>query len=151
MQMPDYDRFFRAYVDFYNAALENKPVIEDLRQCYGEYLVGASGTEIVGGENNEEFGATLDKGYGFYRELGVSGMQLRGTEPTEIAPGHDLVRVSFRAIMAGRKEPTGPIDFDIAYLLQRRDSGPKIFAFASVDELALFREMGLVDAEGKPT
>jgi hypothetical protein len=53
--------------------------------------------------------------------------------------------------MAGRKEPTGPIDFDIAYLLQRRDSGPKIFAFASVDELALFREMGLVDAEGKPT
>lgn len=30
MQMPDYDLFFRDYVDFYNAALEGKPVIDDI-------------------------------------------------------------------------------------------------------------------------
>ena len=27
MQMPDYDEFFRAYADFYNGALAEKPVI----------------------------------------------------------------------------------------------------------------------------
>ena len=42
------------------------------------------------------------------------------------------------------------IPFDVLYLLQRRKDGPKIFAFIAGDEMALYREHGLVDADGNP-
>ena len=150
MRMPDYDSFFAAYVDFYNAAVEGRPVIDDLRRCYGEYVVGASPDSIMGGENGEEYGKVLEHGFGFYRAIGVRRMLLRGVDASEVHAGHDLVHVGFRAEMQ-RKDGSGfPLDFDVAYFLQRRDSGPKIFAFVSDDEMALFRELGLVDGDGRP-
>ncbi len=42
------------------------------------------------------------------------------------------------------------IEFDVVYMLQRREGGPKIFAFVAGDEMALYRQYGLVDEEGKP-
>jgi len=150
MQMPDYDSFFRAYVDFYNGALAEKPVIGDLRQCYAEFIVGASPGSVMGGENGEEYGKVLDKGFGFYRAIGVTHMSLRKTEASEIMAGHDMVRVFFTAEMRRKDGSEFPVDFEVAYITQRRDSGPKIFAFMSENELELFKELGVVDAEGKP-
>ena len=63
---------------------------------------------------------------------------------------HDLVRVYFTAELDKAKNGPPSIDFDVTYFLQRRDSGPKVFAFISEDEMSLFRDLGLVDADGKP-
>ena len=150
MQMLDYDSFFRSYVDFYNAALEGKPVIDDLRHCYAEYVVGASGSSVMGGENGQKYGEVLKQGFEFYRGIGAQRMLLRRTEAREIIDGHDLVRVYFTAEMDKAKNGPPSIDFDVTYFLQRRDSGPKVFAFVSEDEMSLFRDLGLVDADGKP-
>lgn len=150
MQTPDYDAFFIAYVDFYNAALANKPVLHDLRACYAEYLVSASAQTVMGGENGDEYEKVLEKGFGFYRAIGVAAMRLRKVEVLEIIPGHDQARVFFTAQMRRRDGSGFPLDFEVVYLLQRRDSGPKIFAFLSEDEMELFRRLGLIDGEGKP-
>lgn len=150
MQAPDYDRFFRSYVELYNAALEGSPVIDNLRGCYAEYLVSASGTQVMGGENGAEYAAVLEKGFGFYRSIGVQRMLLRHVETRAIIAGHDLVKVFFTAEMDKTRNGPPSIDFDVTYLLQCRDSGPKIFAFISDDEMRLFQELGLVDAGGKP-
>lgn len=150
MRMPDYEAFFTAYVDFYNAAVEGKPVIDDLRRCYGEYVVGASPGSIMGGENGEDYGKVLGEGFGFYRSIGMKRMVLRGVEASEIMAGHDLVSVDFRAEMERKDGSPLQVDFTVAYITQRRDSGPKIFAFISGDEMALFRDLGLVDGEGRP-
>ncbi len=150
MRMPGYESFFAAYADFYTAAVEGKPVIADLRHCYGDYVVGASPGSIMGGENGEEYGKVMEQGFAFYRSIGMKRMVLRGVEPTEIMAGHDLVHVDFRAEMERRDGSPLEVDFTVAYITQRRDSGPKIFAFMSDDEMALFRDLGLVDAEGKP-
>ena len=150
MQMPDYDSFFRAYVDFYNGALAEKPVIGDLRQCYAEFIVGASPGSVMGGENGEEYGKVLDKGFGFYRAIGVTKMSVRRTEASEIMAGHDMIRVFFRADMRRKDGSEFPVDFEVVYIAQRRDGGPKIFAFMSDNELELFKKLGVVDAEGKP-
>jgi len=150
VQAPDYDVFFASYVDFYNAALASKPVIHDLRACYAEYVVGASGHHVMGGENGDDYEKVLEKGFGFYRAIGVVEMRLRGVEAREIIAGHDEARVFFTAQMRRKDGTKFPLDFEVVYFLQRRDSGPKIFAFLSEDEMELFRGLGLVDGEGKP-
>jgi len=150
MQTPDYDRFFQSYVGFYNDALEEKPILDDLRQCYAEYLVSASGAQVMGGENGAEYGKVLEQGFGFYRAIGVKQMLCRGVDVSEIIPDHDMAKVHFRAEM--RKKDGSPLtlDFEVTYFLQRRESGPKIFGFVSEDEMALFRQHGLVDKDDKP-
>lgn len=104
----------------------------------------------MGGENGEDYGQVLEQGFGFYRAIGVRQMRLRKVETRELMPDHDHVQVYFTAEMEPKDGTPPTIDFDVAYLLQRRDSGPKVFAFVSQDEMALFRELGLVDGEGRP-
>ena len=150
MRMPDYDSFFAAYADFYNAAVEGKPVIGDLRHCYGDYVVGASPGSIMGGKNDEDYGKVMEQGFAFYRSIGMKRMLVRGVEASEIMAGHDLVHVDFRAELERRDGSPLQVDFSVAYVTQRHDSGPKIFAFISDDQMTLFRELGLVDEEGRP-
>lgn len=149
MRMPDYDAFFSAYVDFYNAALDGRPVIEELRGCYADYVVGASPGQVKGGENGTDYGKVLEQGFGFYRAVGMKRMVFHTADARETIAGHDMVRVGFTAEMEKDGAPLSA-DFEVVYVVQRRDGGPKIFAFMSGDELATFRELGLVDAEGKP-
>ena len=62
-----------------------------------------------------------------------------------------MVRPFFRADYRKKDGSQVSIEFDVAYMLQRRVGGPKIFAFVAGDEMALYREYGLVDKDGKPT
>lgn len=150
MTMPDYDRFFQDYVDFYNLALAGKPVIDDLCACYAEHIVSASAGEVMGGQNGPDYGGVLENGFAFYRSIGVRHMRLRKVDVREIMDGHDAARVFFTAEIERRDGSPLSLDFDVVYLLQRRDSGPKIFAFMSEDEMALFHRNGLVDGQGNP-
>lgn len=149
MQMPDYDQFFTAYVGFYNDALAEKSN-GAMRDSYAEFIVGASPGTVMGGANDAKYGKVLEQGFDFYRKIGVQRMNLVKVEASEIMEGHDLARVSFSADMRRKDGEEFPIDFEIAYILQRRDGGPKIFASISEDEIKLFRKLGLVDDDGKP-
>jgi hypothetical protein len=77
-------------------------------------------------------------------------MTLLKIEVTPIDAFHDMVRPYFRADYRKKNGDDLSIPFDLAYTLQRREGGPKIFAFIAGDEMALYREHGLVDEEGKP-
>jgi hypothetical protein len=44
----------------------------------------------------------------------------------------------------------GKLDADVVYMLQRREGGPKIFAFVAGDEMGIYRRYGLVDEQGRP-
>jgi hypothetical protein len=77
-------------------------------------------------------------------------MTLLKVEATPIDAGHDMVRPYFRADYRRKDGETLSIEFDVVYMLQQREGGPKIFAFVSGDEMGLYRQHGLVDEEGKP-
>jgi len=61
-----------------------------------------------------------------------------------------MVRPYFHADYKKKNGEAQPIEFDVVYMLQRREDGPKIFAFVAGDEMAIYREHGLVDDEGRP-
>src|SRR5690606_18168747 len=63
---------------------------------------------------------------------------------------HDMVRPYFHADYKKKNDEALPIEFDVVYMLQRREGGPKIFAVVAGDEMGIYRRYGLVDEEGKP-
>lgn len=150
-ETPDYQEFFHRYADAYQRSLGDSVDTAAIRSFFAESFLAAS---VMGGvrtgDNDETFEQALKQGYAFYRAIGTRGMAVDRVEVEPLYDRHDRVRVFY---IAQYERPDGAsitIPFDVLYLLQRREDGPKIFAFIAGDEMALYREHGLVDAEGEP-
>jgi hypothetical protein len=151
MDMPDYTQWFRGYAAAYERSLGERVDVAAIRACFAEGFVAASlQGPVQAGLNDEAFARTLQAAYGFYRAIGTRSMSVERVEVSPVCPNHDRVRVFYRA---GYRKPDGSpltIRFDVVYLLQRRGEGPKIYAFIAGDEIALYRQHGLVDEAGRP-
>jgi hypothetical protein len=151
MNAPDYREFFERYVDVFNRVLDGDAPPEQVRASYAEHFVSASAGGVVqGGANDERYAQVLRDGAEFYRLIGTQRMHLRGVEAMPIDDQHDLVRVRMKSDYERRDGHRFSLEFAVAYLLQRREAGPRIFAFVAGDEMALYREHGLVDEQGRP-
>ena len=151
MQQPDYEDFFRNYIDVFNGSMKGGVNADAIRASYAEYFVSAgAGGVVQGGANDVIYAGVLREGGGFYEAIGLQGMTLLKVEATPIDAGHDMVRPYFRADYLKKDGKSVSIEFDVVYMLQRREDGPKIFAFVAGDEMGLYRQYGLVDEEGKP-
>ena len=78
-------------------------------------------------------------------------MEIDHIECEVLCENHDRVRVFYVAGYKKKDGGTASISFDVMYLLQRRIEGPKIFGFITGDEMAVFRQYGLVNEVGEPT
>ena len=151
MRQPDYEAFFSNYVAVFNRSLKDGAGADAVRASYAEYFVSAgAGGAVMGGANDDRYAEVLRQGAGFYRAVGLQGMRLIKVEVTPIDAAHDMVRPYFHADYKKKNGEALPIEFDVVYMLQRREGGPKIFAFVAGDEMGLYRQHGLVDEEGKP-
>lgn len=151
MDKPDYETFFQNYVEVFNRSLAAEVDTDAIRASYAEYFVSAStGGAVHGGANDEKYADILRQGYEFYKAIGLVKMSLLKVESSEIGDDHDMVKPFFRAEYLRKDGSPVTIDFDLAYMVQRREKGPKIFAFVAGDELALYRRHGLVNVDGKP-
>jgi hypothetical protein len=151
MDQPDYNAFFRDYAAAYERSLGETVDSAAIRSFFAEEFLGAGVDESVrAGRNDDSFEDALQQGYAFYKAIGTKRMRSRKVEVAAIDDGHDLVRVYYTADYEKKDGTAVSIDFDVAYLLQRRKGGPKIFAFIAGDEMGLYRRLGLVDATGRP-
>lgn len=151
MREPDYESFFHDYVEVFNRSITEAVDVEAIRASYAEYFVSATvGGLVQGGANDGKYADVLKQGAEFYRALGLQRMVVVKVEAASIDDGHDLVRPFFRADYERKDGKAVSIEFDVAYMIQRRDDGPKIFAFVAGDEMALYKKHGLVDQDGKP-
>jgi hypothetical protein len=71
-------------------------------------------------------------------------------EARALYENHDRVRVFYTAGYRRKDGTEVSLAFDVLYLLQRRSGGPKIFGFIAGDELAAYKQHGLVDEAGQP-
>ena len=148
---PDYLAFFRRYAEAYEQPLGDHVEIEFIRSFFAaDFMALSTAGGVNAGKNDDSFSRTLEQGYQFYKAIGTASMKAQRVDVAEIAENHDRVRVSYSS--SYRRKPGGDIaiDFDVTYLLQRTDSGPKIFAFIAGDEMGLFKQHGLVDEIGRP-
>ena len=141
---PDFGRFFENYAAAFNRSLGEIVDSAGLTAAFAHSFIGASPAGLQAGANDESFRAVLHQAYAFYRQIGTREMQMLGVEATAIDALHHMVRVHWRWIGRRKSGDTAEIDFDVSYLLQTQDDGPRIFAFVSGDEMAVFREHGVI-------
>jgi hypothetical protein len=77
-------------------------------------------------------------------------MKVTRVQASALYPNHDAVQVFYKAGFQKKDGSELTIEFDVLYIVQRREEGPRIVAFISGDEMAAYRQHGLVDAQGHP-
>jgi hypothetical protein len=151
LAQPDYEALFRDYVAAYNRSLGDTVDVKAFRAFFAESFIGAGANgQVSVGRNDESFAKTLQQGYAFYKAIGTRRMEIDLVHAEPLHEGHDKVIVSYRAHYKKKDGSRLEIPFQLVYLLQRREGGPKIFGFVAGDEMALYREHGLVDEQGRP-
>jgi len=148
---PDYAAFFREYARAYERSLGDSVDVKAIRGFFAESFVSASTTgQVAVGANDQRFEEALQQGYAFYKAIGTVSMEIDHIEPEALYENHDRVRVFYVAGYQKKDGSTASISFDVMYLVQRRSEGPKIFGFIAGDEMADFRQYGLVNEAGEP-
>ena len=152
MDTPDYEAWFRSYTDAYTRSLDGDVEVDTIRGFFAETVLalGVDGSLNPANTTDTAFADMLLQRYAFYRAIGTRRMSVDRVEVSPLYDNHDRVRVFYRA---DYQKPDGgavTIPFDLVYLVQRRRTGPAIFAFIAGDEMAEYRRHGLVDADGRP-
>jgi hypothetical protein len=143
---PDFKTFFDDYAAAFDRSLGATVDKAAITGAFAPCFVGAGPKGVNCGKNDAEFGAGLETGYRFYKEIGTERMSIRGLDVTAIDDLHHMVTVHWRAEYKRRKDGQHvTIDFDGTYILQTlKDQQPKIFAYISGDEMDEYKKHGLV-------
>lgn len=136
--------FFERYAAAFNEALAGARPAESVAGLYAEWFIGSGPGEVRAAENGPEFHQVLRQGYEAYRAIGMQSMAVLGTAVTPIDEMHAMATVHWRAdyIRQGDQEPIA-IEFDVTYLVRRREDGWEVFAFVAGDEQGEHEKHGL--------
>ena len=138
--------FFESYANLYNRALAGENVFGEIASRFSTRFIAAGPQGVSTGKQDAAFRRTLAKGYDFYRSIGTKKMTAKRVETTPIDASHCMAKVFF---CAEYRKPDGSslkLEFDVTYLLDVSTTKPKIFGFVAGDEMALYRQYGLVPA-----
>ncbi|HEX5686229.1 MAG TPA: hypothetical protein VFY73_19545 [Ideonella sp.] len=148
---PDYDALFHDYAAVFERSLGDVVDSAAIRGFFAESFVSAGPNgQLQMGSNDTGFEQALQQAYGFYKAIGTQRMWVERVRAQAIDGEHDIVQVAY---IAEYLRPDGErlsIPFQVSYLMQRRAQGPKIFGFVAGDEMAVYRQHGLVDDQGQP-
>lgn len=137
------EQFFDAYEKRFAEGLAGNAVAEETAAAFADFFVEASPNGIIGGKNDQEFRERVPEGYNFYRSIGITKMEIRQLDITELNELHYMVEVYWESFYEKDGQP-GSIEFSVIYLLQNLNGTLKVFAYITGDEQAVLKERGLV-------
>ncbi|WP_031529350.1 hypothetical protein [Dyadobacter crusticola] len=135
--------FFEEYEKRFEEGLAGNAVAEDTAEAFSEFFVEASPAGVSGGKNDAQFLEAVPKRYEYYRSIGISKMEIRQVDITELDDLHYLVDVRWQSFYV-KDEAEGSIEFSTIYFLQHLNGTLKIFAFITGDEQRVLRQSGLI-------
>ena len=145
IQQHEIDNFFSRYETRINDALEgNEPEIEETVRSFTESFIESSTSGVIVGNNDESFRKAIAEGWAYYRSIGITSMEILSTQITILDTLHAIVKVHWRSSFTRKNNTDGDINFDVFYLLQKRDDVIRIFAYITGDEQQALKDEGLV-------
>lgn len=144
--------FFDSYANLYNRALAGEDVFDEIMARFAPKFIAVGPDGVSTGKQDGAFRRTLEKGYRFYRDIGTRKMTAKRVEVTPIDGCHCMAKVYYAADYQKKDGSPLRIEFDVTYFLDTSTVKPKIFGFVAGDEMALYRQHGLIpeDGQGKP-
>ena len=136
--------FFDGYALRFNEALQGTSSdVKETKYSFADCFIAASPAGIICGKNGSEFEASLAKGYEFYRNIGITSMEIISKAITMLDDFHAMSRIAWRSNFSG-KNSMGTMEFDVIYLVQIHGMEIKIFAYITGDEQKVLKEKGLI-------
>jgi hypothetical protein len=138
--------FFESYANLYNRALAGEKVFGEIMSRFSNRFIAAGPQSVSTGKQDAAFRRTLARGYDFYRTIGTQRMTAKRVETTPIDANHCMAKVFYCAEYSKPDGSPLKLEFDVTYFLDVSTTKPKIFGFVAGDEMALFKQHGLVPA-----
>jgi len=139
------DDFFDHYCDVFNKAMkEDMPDIERTAALFSACFIAADPSGVHCGQNDETFRDAMQKGYAFYKEIGITSMDIVSKKITILDDLHTMVKVFWRSNFLKKDGVRGIIEFENIYFTQAKDTQHRVFAYITGDEQAALKEAGLV-------
>jgi hypothetical protein len=137
--------FFSQYAERFNTALNNEnPDINETAKAFADCFIEASPRGIVCGKNDEQFRAMIPRGYAFYKNIGVTSMDIIAKETTIFDDFHSMTKIRWKTTFVKQDKSKGNIEFDIIYLTWSKENEHKIFTYITGDEQKALKENGLI-------
>lgn len=139
----DVEQFFDRYAEAFKDGLEDSLDIEDLRSLYSTQYIAAGPKGVMSGDNDDDFGEHLSKGYKQYRQIGTKAMTVTAVEVHTIDDTHCLAHVGWNSAFEkdGRRID---VPFTNTYFLEQNDGKLKVFGWVTGDEVQLLKDNGLM-------
>lgn len=140
----DVRKFFKAYEKVYNDAVEGNADLDDFENMYSTGFVSVTPAGVMVGENGQPFKDIMRKGFEAYRAMGSKTMTCKDVSVTPIDQDRCVAKVQWSGEYERKDKSPVTIDFEVDYLIERRDGGLKVFGWIAGDEQAEFRKHGLL-------
>ena len=139
------ENFFNHYCDVFNKAIkDDAPDIEQTAELFSTCFIGASPSGVDCGQNNETFREAMQKGYAFYKNIGITSMEIVSKKITLLDDFHAMVKISWKSSFRKTDGQKSSIEFENIYFTQTRDDRHKVFAYITGDEQAALKDAGLI-------
>lgn len=136
--------FFQRYENSFNQALRGDMDMDQVADFYAAEFIAASPAGVAAGKNDDQLKQVMAEGYARYRAMGTKDMRIRDVAIAPIDDHHCVANVAWSATYAREGKPDVAIDFDVHYLVQELDDGPKVFGWVAGDEQALLQKHGII-------
>ncbi len=93
------EQFFSDYEKRFAEGLAGNAVAEETARAFADFFVEASPVGVSGGKTIKDFLEAVPKGYDFYRSIGITSMEIRQLDITELNELHYMVEVYWESFM----------------------------------------------------
>ncbi|TPI23255.1 MULTISPECIES: nuclear transport factor 2 family protein [unclassified Mesorhizobium] len=140
----DVQKFFKTYEKVYNDAIAGNVDMDDFGAMYSTGFVSVTPAGVMVGENGKKFQDTMRKGFEAYRAMGSKTMTCKDVSVTAIDQGRCVAKVEWSGEYERKDKRLVTIDFEVDYLVERREGSLKVFGWIAGDEQAEFKKHGLL-------
>mgnify|MGYP003575938399 CR=1 FL=1 len=139
------ENFFDRYEARVNEALAGEePDIDETVNAFASEFIEASPNGVIAGKNDKKFRKAINKGWTFYKEIGIRSMDILSTQINILDTFHALVKIHWNSTFVLKNTEKGDIAFDVYYLIQKRENDLRIFAYITGNEQQALKEAGLI-------
>jgi hypothetical protein len=145
IQQHEVEKFFNRYETRFNEALRGgEPDIDGTVDSFSSHFIEASPLGVMAGKNDEQFRDAIRQGWASYRQMGILSMEILSKQITILDDYHAMVKIHWNSNFVRKNNTPGEIDFDVFYLVQKKDDRVQIFAYITGDEQQALKDQGLI-------
>jgi hypothetical protein len=137
--------FFNQYAARFNSAIQgDNPDIDGTAKAFADCFVAANPAGVICGQNDASFRDAMQQGYAFYKEIGITAMDIASKEFILLDGLHAITKVRWKYSYTKKDGVSGSLEFVNSYVTHSTGDRIVIFAYITGDEQSALKDIGLI-------